>query len=189
MSFVSSNKLFSIPQRIFRYNGETLKTEPSSKYSHYAVLALGSYRNSPFVTGSDSLRNGLKTEILDYDAGQWNDAKDYPLKYTSNGDRYIFTIIFYHISCKYWLQVNFDSFGLILYFRITRYAATSTDTSVYIIGGFTNGSPSRSTTIAKYSDGFWSEPGSLKQGRYAHGAITIEGKTMIIGGWYGTSGT
>ena len=78
--------------------------------------------------------------------------------------------------------MNFDSFDLILYFRISYYATTSTDTSVYIIGGLTNGSPSRSTTIAKYCDGLWSEPGSLKQGRYAHGAITTEGRTMIIGG-------
>ena len=48
------------------------------------VSALGSYRNSPFVTGNYDPTNGLKTEILDYNAEQWNEAKDYPF---SNGDR------------------------------------------------------------------------------------------------------
>ena len=86
-----------MPQSIFRYNGETFKTEPSSKYSHSRVYALGSYRNSPFVTGHDSSTNGLKTEILDHDAGQWNDAEDYPF---SIGDRFIFTMILFQISCK-----------------------------------------------------------------------------------------
>ena len=150
---------------------------------------MGSYRNSPFVTGHYSSINGLKTEILDYDAGQWNDAQDYPF---SNTNRFIFTIIFYHLSCKHQLKVNFDPFDLILYFRISYYATTSTDTSVYIIGGFNgwiNDSPSRSTLIAKYIDGFWSEPGSLKRARNSHGAITIEERTLIIGGWYGTSET
>ena len=55
-------------------------------YSHFLV-SLGSYRKSPFVTGNSNSSLGLKTEILDYDAGQWNDADDYPF---SNGDRYIY---------------------------------------------------------------------------------------------------
>ena len=60
-------------------------------------MALGSYRNSPFVTGHHSTRfssklhgletgNGLKTEILDYEAGEWEQADDYPY---STGDRYV----------------------------------------------------------------------------------------------------
>ena len=47
-------------------------------------MALGSYRNSPFVTGHYSNDNGLKTEILDYEAGEWKGAVDYPF---SNKDR------------------------------------------------------------------------------------------------------
>ena len=49
--------------------------------------ALGSYRQSAFVTGNYFSINGLKTEILDYNAGwnaKWNQADDYPF---SNGDR------------------------------------------------------------------------------------------------------
>ena len=145
---------------------------------------MGSYQNSPFVTGGYSDTVGLKTEILDYDAGQWNNADDYPF---SNGDRFIFTIIFYHLSCKHLLQVNFDQFDLISYFRVSHYATTSTDTSVYIIGGWTGSS--YSSKIAKYSDGFWSEPGRLKRARNGHGAITIEKIRIIIGGWYSTSET
>ena len=68
------------------------------------------------------------------------------------------------------------------HFRISSYATTSTADSVYIIGGFTFGSPKRSSTIAKYSEGSWTKTGSLKEGRSRHGAITIEGIIMIIGG-------
>jgi len=133
------------------FNGETFKTEPSSKFSHQYVRALGSYRKSPFVTGHYSKTNGLKTEILHYEAGYWYQVDDYPF---SNGD------------------------------RISGYATASTDDSIYIIGGYTNGSPKRSPTIAKYSEGSWTKTGSLKQARSGHGAMTIEGITMIIGGMF-----
>ena len=53
-------------------------------------MALGSYRNSPFVTGNspflDVFIYGLKTEILDYEAGQWKQSADYPF---SNGEGYV----------------------------------------------------------------------------------------------------
>ena len=49
-------------------------------------MALASYRNSPFVTGDfNGLPNGLKTEILDYEAGEWSSAADYPF----SSDRYV----------------------------------------------------------------------------------------------------
>ena len=41
-------------------------------------MALGSYRNSPFVTGHNSATNGLKTEILNYESKEWEQAGDYP---------------------------------------------------------------------------------------------------------------
>ena len=76
-------KLISIHHNYFsRFNGTSPKPEPSSKFSHFRVLALGSYHNSVFVTGSQSLKNGLKTEILDYKAKKWIQEKDYPF---SNG--------------------------------------------------------------------------------------------------------
>ena len=68
------------------FNGETFKTEASSKFPHAQFSALGSYRNSPFVTGQDSSANGLKTEILNYGLGEWVQARDYPF---SHGDRYV----------------------------------------------------------------------------------------------------
>ena len=49
-------------------------------------MALGSYRNSPFVTGHHSSTNGLKTEILNYGSKEWEQAGDYPF---SNGNRYV----------------------------------------------------------------------------------------------------
>ena len=52
---------------------------------------LGSYRNSPFITGGfggDDGRaiSGLETEILDYASGTWVQAEDYPF---SSWDRYV----------------------------------------------------------------------------------------------------
>ena len=72
---------------LFSFDGTNFKSEASSQFPHYAVMALGSYRNSPFVTGHSSSVNGLKTEILDYEAGEWKQAADYPF---SNGNRYVF---------------------------------------------------------------------------------------------------
>ena len=68
------------------FDGETFKSEASSKFPHFYVLALGSYKNSPFVTGHDSGSNGLKTEILNLGSGEWEQAGDYPF---SNGNRYV----------------------------------------------------------------------------------------------------
>ena len=73
----------------FSFDGTNFKSEASSQFTHGYVLALGSYRNSPFVTGQSSSTNGLKTEILDYEAGEWKGAADYPF---SNKDRCVSTI-------------------------------------------------------------------------------------------------
>ena len=62
----------------FRFNGETFKTEASSKFPHNFVYALGFYRNSPFVTGRSGTPYGLKTEILNYESEEWEQADDYP---------------------------------------------------------------------------------------------------------------
>ena len=73
-----------------------------------------------------------------------------------------------------------------LYFRIYSYATTATEDAVFIIGGYTS---RRSSTIAKYSDDTWTNVGTLKKGRENHQAITIKGKTFIIGGWHENSGS
>ena len=92
MSFVSSNEKSSDKCRVtdiiyfFSFDGETFKTEASTKFLHQNVMALGSYRNSPFVTGHGSSTNGLKTEILNYKSGTWEEGSEYPF---SNGNRYI----------------------------------------------------------------------------------------------------
>ena len=53
-------------------------------FPHFEVQSLGSYRQSPFVTGGSIPPNALKTEILNYQSGQWLQADDYPF---SEGDR------------------------------------------------------------------------------------------------------
>ena len=64
------------------------------------------------------------------------------------------------------------------------YATTSTEKSVFIIGGFTNVSSEglRTSIIAEYKDDEWNNAGSLKQSRQAHSAITLGLLTLIIGG-------
>ena len=49
-------------------------------------MALGSYRNSPFITGDISSEYGLKTEVLDFEAKKWAQVAEYPY---SSGNRYI----------------------------------------------------------------------------------------------------
>ena len=46
-----------------------------------------------------------------------------------------------------------------------------------------NAIPSKTSTIAEYKDGVWTKIGNLKQAREGHGAITVRGRTLIIGGW------
>ena len=67
-------------------------------------------------------------------------------------------------------------------FSISNYATTHTEKSIFIIGGSTGGSPSRTTTIARFKDSIWKKVGSLKQARSGHGAITVKGITIIVGG-------
>ena len=82
MPFVSQ-KFYLNHNLYYSFNG-TFKNEPSTHFPHSEVGALGFYRNSPFVTGDYSSEHGLKTEILDYDAQQWNQAAGYPF---SDGNR------------------------------------------------------------------------------------------------------
>ena len=67
------------------------------------------------------------------------------------------------------------------YFRISYYASVSTQTSVLIIGGWSNDSPSSS--IVEYKDDKWTVIGNLKQARLGHRAISIGSLVMIIGGY------
>ena len=68
--------------------------------------------------------------------------------------------------------------------QISMYATTSTEESVFIIGGFTNVSSDglRTSIIAEYRADEWNNAGNLKQPRQAHGAIKSGSLTMIIGG-------
>ena len=160
------NTHFKWLKNFFSFDGTNFKSEASSQFSHYYALALGSYRNSPFVTGENSGTNGLKTEILDYQAGEWKQAAEFPF---SNLNRCV--------------QVNYKSFTCNSIFSISCYTTASTDESVYIIGGYTNGSPSYISTIAEYKDGDWKNVGNLRQGRHRHGAITSGPTTMVVGGY------
>ena len=66
-----------------------------------------------------------------------------------------------------------------MFFSISDYASVSTETSVLIIGGLSNGLLS---SIVEYKDDKWTVIGNLKQARYGHQAISIGSLVMIIGG-------
>ena len=69
-------------------------------------------------------------------------------------------------------------------FSICFYATTHTETSVYIIGGWTGDSytGSRTTVIAEFKNEEWSVVGNLNQSRHVHGAIATGSLSMVIGG-------
>ena len=131
-------------------------------------MAIGNYKDSPFVTGNHfptAEVNGLKTEILDYGKGIWVEADEYPF---SNNNRYHRQ--FSKLIIK---KINF---------RFAYYATASINESVYIIGGITGGSPDRSTTIAEYKNGKWNYVGDLVERRYSHEAISLGSTIMVVGG-------
>ena len=50
----------------------------SSIYPHSRVLSLGSYKGSPFVTGSWDPGN-TKTELFNFNSQEWEEKNEYPL--------------------------------------------------------------------------------------------------------------
>ena len=56
----------------------TIKKEISSEYEHQHVLSLASYRESPFITGSEN-PNHSKTELLNINTMQWETKAEFPL--------------------------------------------------------------------------------------------------------------
>ena len=85
-----------------------------------------------------------------------------------------------------WIDYKKDTFksngvGRILLFSISNYASVSTQTSILIIGGWSDGS--LTSSIVEYKDDKWTVIGNLKQARYGHQAISIGSLVMIIGGY------
>merc|ERR1712176_681554 len=70
--------------------------------------------------------------------------------------------------------------------EIAFYATASTDESVFIIGGHTEGWSKgwgRSSIIAEYKDGSWKNVGNLAQARNTHSAINFGSAIMVVGGY------
>ena len=69
-------------------------------------------------------------------------------------------------------------------FRISHYATTSDEESVYIMGGYVGSS---SQIIAQYKDGEWFKLENLAQRKHSFNAITFthfsDSITMIVGGF------
>ena len=62
--------------------------------------------------------------------------------------------------------------------RIGIYSTAHSSDAVYIIGGID--SPS---IVAEFKDDKWRRLDNLNQKRDGHGSITVEGQTMIVGGY------
>ena len=62
---------------------------------------------------------------------------------------------------------------------ISHFSTTQTFDAVYIIGGLYT-----QDIVAEFKNDQWRRLADLNQGRYGHGSITIEGQTMIIGGYF-----
>ena len=90
------------------------------------------------------------------------------------------------LSIRFWRPVTIKPNYLYLnqFVSICCYATTSTDESVFIIGGWTYDSQTgrRTSIIAEYKNDQWYNAGNLNQSRHAHGGITAGSLTMIIGG-------
>ena len=65
-------------------------------------------------------------------------------------------------------------------FSISNYASVSTQTSILIIGGWSDGS--LTSSIVEYKDDKWLVIGNLKQARNDHQAISINSLIIILGG-------
>ena len=79
---------------------------------------------------------------------------------------------------KIFWKVNYNN----LILRISNYATASTRESVLIIGGYTDGSPAYTSTIAEFKNESWKNVGDLTQSRSSHGAISSGSITMVVGG-------
>ena len=61
---------------------------------------------------------------------------------------------------------------------LSHYSTASTSEAAYIIGGqYTK------EVIAELKNDTWRQLGTLTKGRYAHGSISLEDETMVIGGY------
>ena len=75
--------------------------------------------------------------------------------------------------------------------RLVQYATVSTETSVFIIGGYEY-SPfvnNRKSSIMEYNNNFWNHVGNLHTARHRHIAIASGSMVMIIGGSDNTAQT
>ena len=155
----------------------------STRYAHRNNTVIPSYRNQPFITGSGKNHN-VKTEIFDLRKMQWITADDYPFTKMNIEKKLVYFLKSPDddrpVPWCLWHGLLQRLFFFVYYFRIYGYAATWTDDEVFIFGGWYSKNDKR--TIAKYSNGVWSNVGDLIQGRYSHAAISHNGVTLIIGG-------
>lgn len=63
---------------------------------------------------------------------------------------------------------------------ISDYGIISTDSSVFILGGYTGSS--EESNIAEYNENGWSEVSQMKDSRRGHSAIQISDRVIIVGG-------
>ena len=82
------------------------------------------------------------------------------------------TIILFQLVIGEHLNLKLVNKQVNINLRISNYATTHTEESVYIIGG-SNGPQTIASTIAQFKDDIWTNAGNLNQARHSHGAIIV----------------
>ena len=111
-SWVNSKTNIWLQNHFSRFNGSTFQTEAKSNFPHSLVGTLGSYRDSPFITGGYTSSSwpapfstsGLKTEVLNYDTSTWVQADDYPF---STGDDNMYVYITYCVYIQKSMYIKY----------------------------------------------------------------------------------
>ena len=78
------------------------------------------------------------------------------------------------------VSLFFNLFCIPEILRISQYGTASTDSAVYILGGYGGGG--RISTIAQFQNNKWEKIGELKESKSALSAILYDGEYLIIGG-------
>ena len=70
---------------------------------------------------------------------------------------------------------------MLIFSYIARYSTASTSEAAYIISGRSSEAESEGV-IAEFKNNSWRQMGTLANGRFAHGSISLNDETMVIGG-------
>ena len=72
------------------------------------------------------------------------------------------------------------TYSYIIFSSVYYYSTAATSDAAYVIGGYQDGI--YSTTIVEFKNNQWRKLSDLRQGRMYHGSISVDFRTMVVGG-------